>query len=382
MSLTHVAGTFLIQARGSFLNGRGLKPGLEKETITEHKYFRDGKNTVPYVSAQAWRRWLRDTLIEETGWPKSEFKVVKFSKKGTTSQVAPEINPAEFAEDDIFGYMYARGKSAARAKPSGESEEDVEEVSNDEEGAVANQKVRSVMRASPLLSSLLVSIRAEGWRGSDPGFVFPREVDEEALKMVEKGTEPKISPLPYGTEFYNTYLQAFFCLNYARLGVFSNLGDRIELDDRFVQSDKIKIKYDMGRLGKIYEIANPSVRKERATALLKALARLRGGAKQAQFGTDIAPRVLVAAGLSCGNPIFNNLFEDRETKPVLRTDVLTEICSDYSGRIATPVLIGIRSGVLGNEEDVRKLHDEKSDNPKFIVTTPIEAADRLAAYLQ
>ena len=51
-------------------------------------------------------------------------------------------------------------------------------------------------------------------------------------------------------------------------------------------------------------------RKERASELLKALVRLRGGAKQAAFGTDVAPKVMILAGTSCGNPIFNSLFID------------------------------------------------------------------------
>ncbi|MBW2046013.1 MAG: hypothetical protein JRI96_14220 [Deltaproteobacteria bacterium] len=65
--LTHVAGTFLIQADAAFLNGAGLGEG-EDQNVTIPKTFRDGRNEVPYVSAQAWKRWLRNTFIDETGW--------------------------------------------------------------------------------------------------------------------------------------------------------------------------------------------------------------------------------------------------------------------------------------------------------------------------
>jgi len=37
--------------------------------------------------------------------------------------------------------------------------------------------------------------------------------------------------LPYTTRFYNTDLQGIFCLNYSRLGIYWNLGDRIELKE-------------------------------------------------------------------------------------------------------------------------------------------------------
>jgi hypothetical protein len=43
--------------------------------------------------------------------------------------------------------------------------------------------------------------------------------------------------------------------------------------------------------GKVYEIANANEqRKVRASAVIKALAILRGGAKQAAFGTEVSPK--------------------------------------------------------------------------------------------
>ena len=62
--ITHVAGTFLVEAPASFLNGAGLGEG-ENRNVTVPKTFRDGSNRVPYVSSQAWKRWLRNTLIED-----------------------------------------------------------------------------------------------------------------------------------------------------------------------------------------------------------------------------------------------------------------------------------------------------------------------------
>ena len=52
--LTNVAGTFLIQADASFLNGAGLGEG-EDRNVTIPKTFHDGKDKVPYVSSQAWK---------------------------------------------------------------------------------------------------------------------------------------------------------------------------------------------------------------------------------------------------------------------------------------------------------------------------------------
>ncbi|MGF3521946.1 MAG: DevR family CRISPR-associated autoregulator [Candidatus Bathyarchaeia archaeon] len=358
-NITHIAGTFLVEAPASFLNGAGLGEG-ENRNVTVPKTFRDGSNRVPYVSSQAWKRWLRNTLIEETGWPASELRAIGLSEtKQTTNKIVGELNPVDFPEDDIFGYMRAE---SGQGKYNSEGEESEDSETKDKIG----KKVKAVIRASPFCASILCSIRKTGWQGRDEGFVHLKE-----------GT-----PLPYTTEFYNTHLQGIFCLNYSRLGVFWNIGDRIELDeakvDSFLQSQKIIVAQDCGKKGKVYELSDaPKKRKERATELFKALARLRGGAKQAAFGTDVSPKVLILAGTSCGNPIFNSLFSDEGNGPVLKVEVLKEIARDYKDRILTPIFVGIRKGYLKNESEVLQLA-AADDGKTFVVTTPIDAADQIA----
>jgi CRISPR-associated autoregulator DevR family len=420
--LTHVAGTFLIQADAAFLNGAGLGEG-EDRNVTVPKTFRDGRSEVPYVSAQAWKRWLRNTLIEETGWPASEPKAIEWNPGGNVNKIAAELNPIDFAEDDIFGYMRAE---------AGQGQRTIQEEEESEEGEkTIARRTKSVMRASPFMASLLVSLRPTGWRGQDEGFVHLTKYDPQALaeaeverfllavsdkkqdkkksvwerlkevdddfaskaklhsdkseledlrallseKAKERGKEVTFienpcSPLPYTTRFYNTDLQGIFCLDYSRLGVYWNLGDRIELEEakakRLLQEGKIEdvtkeepynTLSDNGKIGRVYRITDnvKPTPKERLSALLKALAVLRGGAKQAQFGTDVSPKVLVLAGLSCGNPIFNHLFSDDQEGPIFKTETFTEVIKDYGDRIVTPVFLGIRTGYLKNEENVREL---------------------------
>jgi len=450
--LTHLTGTFLIQADAAFLNGAGLGEG-EDQNVTIPKTFRDGKNEVPYVSAQAWRRWLRNTLIEETKWQASELKAIGWNPKGNVNKIAAELNPVDFVEDDIFGYMRAEKGQGLRSKEGEEGEEDVE------------TRTKSIMRASPFMSSILISLRTTGWKGRDEGFVHLTKYDPKALaeadikrflsvpsksktdvwdelreydkalyetakvcvdknelgelrrllldKAKDKGELDFIknpcSPLPYTTRFYHTNLQGVFCLNYGRLGVFWNLGDRIELEEsiakRLLLEEKIKdvtkeeaykSLSDDGKIGRIYMLADKvkPAPKDRAIALIKALAVLRGGAKQAQFGTDVSPKVLVIAGLTCGNPIFNNLFRDDQEGPVLKVETLKEIIQDYTDRILTPVFIGIRTGYLKNENEVKTLDgmeikpkvtsEGSKNNPpvKIIVKTPIDVALAIGQYLQ
>jgi CRISPR-associated protein Cst2 len=142
--------------------------------------------------------------------------------------------------------------------------------------------------------------------------------------------------------------------------------------------NRLKRKY-----GKIYELVNAAkVRNERAAALIKTLAVLRGGAKQAAFGSDVSPKVLIMAGLSCGNPIFNKLFSDDSSAQTrgktvsIDVDALKEIAKDYKNRLCTPIYVGIRTGFLKNEDEVRR---ELKDG--FVVTTPIDAGRQMAEAL-
>jgi CRISPR-associated protein Cst2 len=362
---THIAGTFLIYADASFLNGAGLGDG-ENRNVTIPKTLKDLKNDVPYVSSQAWKRWLRNTLIEETGWLSSELKAIDQSEKGSTSKISGELDPVTFAEDDLFGYMRAQEGQGKRAKIAEEPTDD-EELS-EEDGPKRAPRTKALVRTSPFMASLLVSLRKSGWRGRDEGFVHLKE-----------GT-----PLPYTTEFYTTHLQGVFCLAHHRVGRFENAGDRVELEEskinKYVAAEKL------ARSGSTYELTNAaSIRAERSGALLKALSVLRGGAKQAAFGTDVAPKLLILAGLSCGNPIFNHLFDEQiSTGLVFRRDLFLEILNDYADRIVTPVCIGIRSEYLANQAEIRSLHGKHKlsrGEVEIRVSTPREAAESIAGHL-
>jgi CRISPR-associated protein Cst2 len=360
--LSHIAGTFLIHADASFLNGAGLGEG-ENRNVTVPKTLRDGKDDVPYVSSQAWKRWLRNTLIEETGWESSELVAIKTSEKGSVSKIAGKLDPVNYPEDDLFGYMRAQenqGKSAKREATEDEAEED-----DDSTASSKRTKTKALVRASPFSASLLLSIRKRGWRGRDEGFVHLKE-----------GT-----PLPYTTEFYTTHLQGIFCLAHSRVGVFANVGDRIEIEEplakKYVAEGKLRASNGT------YELTDaPAIRKERSGELIKALSVLRGGAKQAAFGTDVAPKFLMLAGLSCGNPIFNHLFaEDGTTGLTFKTSTFLQILGDYADRILTPVYIGLRDGYIANQTEIsalREKHNFERGDVELRIMTPREAAEAMA----
>lgn len=328
--LKNIAGCLVIDATGAFLNGAGLGAGEDRNLVIP-KTFKEkvnGRNEeVPYVSAQSWRRWLRNTANEENGWSPSELKGIKTSEKGSTTKIATNLDPVVFPEDDLFGYM-----------KSGEKNEE------------------SIQRTSPFKTSILKGIKNLRAISQDDAFVHLKDG----------------SPLPYSTKFYSAHMEGFFNLEYYRLGVYDNLGSRQELGSEVVKKYVSELKEsDLQGKFKRYTLKDAEkVRKERAAGLLKGIAFLRGGAKQAAFGSDVAPKALILAGLSSANPVFNNLFEGGE-KPTLNVEALREIATDYKEKLATPIHIGIRKGYLSNEKEIEALNDGKT----FVVGSPVAVVE-------
>lgn len=398
--LTHIVGTFLIQAEGAFLNGAGTEPyGQGDITMPKtYKTLREGRQTdVPYVSSQAWKRWLRDTFQEENPEePKLQILTTDVNKQNNTNKVGADVDPVKFAEADIFGFMKAekgQGKTKEVIADEEESEEGLEE---DDQKAKGKEKVKPSIRTSPFQSSILVSLRKTGWEGIDKGFVHPKGLSPEVEK---KNPDANPTPLPYNTKFYNTQLQGIFGLSYSRLGVFRCEGDRIEIDqslaNKYLNEKKIEQHPDFPDR-KIYRMLN-NPRKDRATKILNALSIMRGGAKQAQFGTPVHPQVLILAGLTSGNLIFNNIFEDSPNGPKIKIDTLEEVLKDYTSRLASNIYIGIRTGYLESENE-KKLREwakgkkyvkrtsvseasKKVDDNEVVICTPLEATSKISEEL-
>ncbi len=398
--LTHVVGTFLIQAEGAFLNGAGTASYGEGE-ITIPKTFKTlkeggGQTQIPYVSSQSWKRWLRDTFQEEyPSEPKLQILTTDVNKQNNTNKVGSEVDPVNFAEADIFGFMKTEKRQGKTKEMVIDEDDDINEESA-EDNSKGKEKVRPSIRTSPFQSSILVSLRRTGWEGIDNGYVHPKGLSQEVEK---KHPDANPTPLPYNTKFYNTQLQGIFGLSYSRLGVFRCEGDRIEIErslvEKYLNEKKIEQHPDFPDR-KIYRMIN-NPRKDRATNILKSLSVMRGGAKQAQFGTPVHPQVLILAGITSGNLIFNNIFEDSPNGPKIKIETLDEILKDYSARLYSNIYIGIRTGYLEveNEKKLREWAQGKKYGKRTIVEdsaseeyanevkicTPIEAANEISKEL-
>lgn len=328
--IKNITGNVLCDATATFLNGAGLATGEDQNTVIP-KTFKETvngrKEEVPYVSAQAWRRWLRNTANEENGWQPSELHAIDTNTKGSTSKIATELDPVIYPEDDLFGYM----KSGSKGE-------------------------ESIQRTSPFKTSILKGIPKMRALTIDNAFVSPKD-----------GT-----PLPYSTRFYATHLEGFFNLECYRLGCFVNTPSRVELSKELVEKYKEFLVEDSSQKNvQVYTLQNAEqLRNERAAGLLRGLVHLRGGAKMAAFGADVSPKVIVFAGMSSANPCFNNLYIGDGERPKLNVDLLKELAEDYKDKLQTPVCIGIRTGYLENEAEVKALSGDT-----FIVDSPVKIVE-------
>lgn len=358
--LKNITGALLIDATAAFLNGAGLGAGEDRNLVIP-KTFRESVNgqnePVPYVSAQAWRRWLRNTANEENGWEPSDLQAIAFNAKGNTSKIATQLNPISYPEDDLFGYMRSGGNEK---KGADDAEDDSEDEGAEGQSKKLKVKAESVQRTSPFKCSILKGIPGKRAFTTDEGFVHLKDG----------------SPLPYSTKFYASHLEGFFNLEFYRLGVFDNFGSKMELASEILSAQKNKVdESSLGGKHKRYVMKEADAeRRKRAAGLLKGLAFLRGGAKQAAFGADVSPKVLIIAGMECANPVFNNLFDGKAEKPSIKLKALEQIISDYQDKLATPVYIGIREGYLQNEEELKALK-----NSNVVVGSPVSVVNDFSA---
>ncbi|MCC7206024.1 MAG: DevR family CRISPR-associated autoregulator, partial [Anaerolineae bacterium] len=161
------------------------------ENSTSVKYIRKyGGGTYPYVTAQAYRRWLRRALEEDPrGWEMSP--VYREEKVAYV-----DANPIKYWDDDLLGYMRAPGK--AKKGKTAETDPALEAMTD------IGPDVSALTRISPLRVSTLVS-------------VSPVHLTEDFGVMARQDGEP----VPHAHNFYRATLQGLLSLDMGRAGVFT-----------------------------------------------------------------------------------------------------------------------------------------------------------------
>jgi CRISPR-associated protein Cst2 len=268
-----ISGVLLVDAPGSALNNAGQEEGGRTENKIAVKKIGTARGFYPYVSAQAFRYWLR-TTIQQTpslGWQAAP--VFREAKIAYT-----DANPLRYWDDDLFGYMRAASKRAGAA----------ERRAADPTRASETPTSTEITRASPFRASPLISLG-------------PVSIADDFGTM----TRHEGDPVPHEHEFYRAVLKGLFSLDLRAAGTFTyvqrtgflnlDTNRREEAARRHAQGTMEHLEQE-----KAYRLPFDE-RHRRVRALLGGLGLLAGGAKQALHYTDVTPVVMLAVVTRGGN---------------------------------------------------------------------------------
>jgi CRISPR-associated protein Cst2 len=325
--------------------------GARTDSTVAVKQIRIGRLRYPYVSGQAWRRWWREVLYADFEWQPSE--VTREAKSAYTKG-----DPILYKEDDLFGYMAARKRAKKGKKGTTESEEE----STEDKG--------TFRRISPLKNSLLIS-------------VLPNVIERD-FGHFSRNLKPGEDYVPFESEHYTSFLQGVFTISLADVGQFT-VGEMFDLSDQTWQAhqDEVETISDMDRTYRLKR--EPRI--QRVQDVVRALARLRGGAHLARNLSEVAPVIVLVGFLDGGNAPFQRLFEPDENNERVRLNLtrLRSVLSDYNDRLLKPnggkaLFFGYRPTVLANEEEVIQAftNDEPLKNCIEVSGTPQQALEEAA----
>lgn len=348
--MSFVTGLLLIDAPASALNNLGSIPGARTDNTVGVKVIKAKDGAYPYVSAQAFRYWLRTTLEgADLGWQPAP--IYREEKVAYT-----DANPILYWDDDLFGYMRAPSKKAAA----------VEKRSADASRASETPTTDTVTRVSPFRVSTLVSIA-------------PVNLTEDFGTMSRHDSDP----VPHEHQFYRTTLKGLLSLDLRACGTFSyrrKTGYR-NLDDERIEQAKqsgLELKEDE----KAYRLS-ANERVERISTLFEGLAQLDGGAKQTLHYTDVSPALVIMAVTKGGNHIFGHVIgATGRGLPELKIDALQEALTVFNDEILSDVYVGWVRGYLDSERAKLEAFAQTTEGHRIRISHPREAFKAVAEALR
>jgi CRISPR-associated protein Cst2 len=346
--MAFVSGLLLIDAPASALNNSGKLDGSRYENAIGAKVIRvlrDGD--YPYVSAQAFRYWLRNSISAYV--PKWRSSPI-YREKSVAYTYA---DPIDFWDDDLLGYMRAPGGDGLDERKKDPNYKKLPQLDVKKDGK--KEKEQAVTRVSPFRVSTFVAIS-------------PVLLNEDFESM----TRHEGDPVPYMNQFYRATLQGLFSLDLRASGTFS-YADRTGFKNlsTFLQSKAKEVGLEHLEATKCYRLPQAQ-RSERVRALFEGLAHLEGGAKQTLHYTDVSPAVAVLAVTKGGNHIFGHIMgATKDGKPVLKTDALNEALRVFADDLLSPVFIGWTTGYADDER--AKAQQMASEDARIKLSHPREA---------
>ncbi len=348
--MAFVTGLFLIDAPASALNNLGNVQGRLFDNVAGVKVIRTREGTYPYVSAQAFRYWLRTTLEKfHPAWKAAP--IWREQKVAYT-----DANPIRWWDDDLFGYMRAPSKKSAAAEQREADESRVSETPTSD----------AVTRASPFRVSTLVSIA-------------PVNIVEDWETM----SRHEGDPVPYSSQFYRATLKGLFSLDLHACGTFwyrQKTGFR-NLDNVRIEEAKRAGLQELPK-EKAYRLSLDE-RVRRISALFEGMALLEGGAKQALHYTDVTPVVVIMAVTRGGNHIFGHVIgANARGLPELKVEALKEALRIFREDLLSEVFVGWVCGYLDDERSKLENFAQTEEGQRIRISHPREAFQALVDALQ
>lgn len=352
--MAYITSLLLIDAPASALNNSGDPiPNARTENTSSVKFIRKaGAGMYPYVTAQAYRRWLRQGLeADPQGWEMSP--VYREEKVAYV-----DANPIRYWDDDLLGYMRAPGSSSKQKRQDDPAFKAMTPLGEEKDDP------KALTRISPLRVSTLVA-------------VSPVNITNDFGVMARQDGDPA----PYEHQFYRATLQGLLSLDMSSAGVFtySQRTGYQNLDSiRRQQAEKNGLTHVPE--AKTYQLSGEE-RLRRIRRLVQAIPLVQGGAKQTLHYTDVTPVVSITAVTRYGNHPFNYLFEDRGDEITFKIDAFADIVRGYRDQFLSPVYIGWRPGYAKSQFD--KFSTLPEDVASLLAggTTPYEAFATLAETL-
>lgn len=361
--MSFVTGLLLIDAPASALNNLGSIESDRFDNATGVKFIRskDG-GAFPYVSAQAFRYWLRNTLARNVkSWIAAP--IYREDKVAYT-----DANPIEYWDDDLLGYMRAPGDGAT-AKQKRNSDPEYQKLTPLDKDAKG--KELAVTRVSPFRVSTLVSLA-------------PVSLVEDFESMSRHDGDP----VPYTSQFYRTTLKGLFSLDLQSSGTFSY---RNKTGFRNLDKVRVELAQKAGlthlETEKSFRLPDEQ-RAARVSALFEGLAQLEGGAKQTLHYTDVMPSLVIVAVTKGGNHVFAHVAGATERgQPKIKAEALEQALTVFKDEILSPVFVGWVKGylddqratfeqALGEGGALHAFHD------RIVILHPREAFRAMAAALR
>lgn len=344
--MAFLAGLMLLDAPAAALNNAGANLGSRYDNAVATKVIRTRQGAFPYVSAQAFRYWLRTTI--ERSIP--EWKAAPVFQEPKVAYT--DGNPIRWWDDDLFGYMRAQSKRTAAA----------DQRAQDPGRANETTTSTALTRVSPFRVSTFVSI-APSTPTDDYGTMSRHDGD----------------PVPHEHQFYHTTLKGLFSLDLHAAGTFSyrNRTGFRNLDenrrDEAEQGNLIHLESEQS-----YQLPSDD-RIKRVAALLEGMGVLMGGAKHAIHYTDVVPAVILAAVLRGGNnPLQYTIGSDSAGLPLVNAEAVAELFRVWDDQILSPLYVGWTQGFHDGQR-VRLAEALETARPgAYSIDHPREALNRIA----